>query len=213
MTGLMIGDKHTYEDFGLKMLSWNISLPDIREEKIEVPGMNGKLDLSEFFGESIYNERKLTATFEMEEPCLEKFTLRYSKLCNYMHGLSKRITPDDDPLYYYEGRIKVSYVKENRIFYVITLEAIVAPYKLRHEETVVTKAVSESLEVILRNERKRVVPTILTDAEFRLEFNGMSVSHSAGEFQIADLVLSEGENVITCYGTGNITFRYQEGSL
>lgn len=213
MTGLKIGGKHTFEDFNLKMLSWSISLPDIREEKIEVPGMNGKLDLSEFFGEVLYNERKLTATFEMEEPSMENFAYRYSELCNFMHGSSVQIIPDSDPLYYYEGRIKVSYSKKNALFYVITLEATVNPYKLRLEDTVVTKTVEDSLAVTLRNERKSVVPTIVADTEFRLEFNGMSVSHSAGEYQIADFVLPAGESTITCYGIGNILFRYREGSL
>lgn len=213
MTGLTIGGKHTYKDFGLKMLSWDVSLPEIREEKIEVPGMDGKLDLSEFFGEVIYNERKLTATFEIEEPSLEVFATRYSEICNYMHGLSKRITPDADPLCYYEGRIKVSYTKQNRLFYVITIEATVAPYKMRLADTVVTKAVAGSAEITLRNERKSVVPSIVADAEFRLEYGGVSVSHAAGEYMIASFMLPAGESTIKCYGTGNITFRYQEGSL
>lgn len=78
---------------------------------------------------------------------------------------------------------------------------------------VITKTVEDSLAVTLRNERKSVVPTIVADAEFRLEYNGMSVSHSAGEYQIADFVLPAGESTITCYGIGNILFRYREGSL
>ena len=213
MIGLKIGDKHTYDSFGLKMLSCTISPPEPKIEEIEIPGMDGKLDVSGFFGEILYHKRTFEAVFDMEEPDLRNFKSRFSELCNYMHGLEKKIIPDDDPLYYYEGRVQVTYKQKNALFYEITITASVAPYKMRLEEKIVSRYVSEELEIILPNERKSVIPTITTDAEFRLVCNGKSVTHSAGEFIVADFKLTEGENVIACYGTGNITFRYQEGSL
>ena len=213
MTGLTIGEKHTYLDFGLKMLSYTISPPEPKIEDIDVPGMNEPLDVSEFFGEILYKRRKLTATFDMEEPDSNTFFERFSDLCNCMHGLAKKIIPDDDSLYYYEGRIKVSYERKNALFYGITISADVAPYKMRLEETVISHDVSKELEVVLRNNRKSVIPTIITDSEFRLSFNGKSVTHSAGKFIIPALKLTETETVVTCYGTGNITFKYREGSL
>ena len=39
MKGLKIGEKHTYNDFGLKMLSFSgFSSPEVTEEYQEVPG-------------------------------------------------------------------------------------------------------------------------------------------------------------------------------
>lgn len=213
MTGLTIGEKHTYLDFGLKMLSYTISPPEPKIEEIDIPGMNEPLDVSEFFGEILYKRRKLTATFDMEEPDSNTFFERFSELCNYMHGLTKKIIPDDDSLYYYEGRIKVSYERKNALFYGITISADVAPYKMRLEETVISRDVTDELEIVLPNNRKSVIPTIITDAEFRLVFDGKSVNHSAGEFIIPTLKLTKTETVVMCYGTGNITFKYREGSL
>ena len=213
MTGLKIGEKHTYLDFGLRMLSYTISPPEPKIKEIDVPGMNEPLDVSEYFGEILYKRRKLTATFDMEEPDPDTFFERFSELCNCMHGLTKKIIQDDDLMYYYEGRIKISYEKKNALFYGITISADVAPYKLCLEETIVSHNVSKELEVVLRNNRKSVIPTIITDSEFRLVFGGKSVTHSAGEFIIPALKLTETETVVTCYGTGNITFKYREGSL
>lgn len=213
MTGLTIGEKHTYLDFGLKMLSYTISPPEPKIEEIGIPGMNEPLDVSDFFGEIMYKRRKLTATFDMEEPDSNTFFERFSELCNYMHGLTKKIIPYDDSLYYYEGRIKVSYERKNALFYGITISADVAPYKMRLEETVISRDVTDELEIVLPNNRKSVIPTIITDAEFRFAFSGKSVTHSAGEFIIPALKLTETETIVTCYGTGNITFKYREGSL
>ena len=95
----------------------------------------------------------------------------------------------------------------------MTLSASVAPYKLKLEETKVSFKVSEQLEICLNNERKSAIPDIVSDAEFRLVFRKTSAVVPAGEHKVLDLKLTQGANAITCYGTGNITFIYQEGSL
>lgn len=48
MLGLTIGEKHTYNDFRLKMLSsFVVSPPEPVVNKIQIPGMDGMLDISE----------------------------------------------------------------------------------------------------------------------------------------------------------------------
>lgn len=213
MQGLTIGEKHTYRDFGLRMLSCIVSPPEPRIEEIDIPGRGVPLDVSEFFGEIIYKPRTLTAVFDMEEPSMQSFLDKFSKICNGIHGLSSRIILDAEPAYYYEGRVKVSYTKKNSIFYEITISADVAPYKMRVEETSASYVVSGELKIYLENERKSVIPSIVSDSEFRLVFGQTSVVVPAGEHKGVDLKLTQGTNALTCYGTGNITFIYQEGSL
>ena len=177
MQGLTIGEKHTYRDFGLRMLSCTVSPPEPRIEEIDIPGRDVPLDVSEFFGEIIYKPRTLTAVFDME------------------------------------GRAKVSYAKKNSIFYEIAISADVTPYKMRVAETSASYAVSGELKIYLKNERKSVIPKIVSDSEFRLVFGQTSAVVPAGEHKVVDLKLTQGTNALTCYGTGNITFIYQEGSL
>ena len=213
MQGITIGEKHTYLDFGLKMLSCTVSPPEPKIEEIDIPGRDVPLDVSDFFGEIHYKPRTLTAVFDIEARSLQSFLYKFSEICNDMHGLIKKIVLDSEPTYYYEGRIKVSYAKKNTIFYEVTLSASVAPYKMKLEETKESFKVSEHLEIRLNNERKSVIPDIVSDAEFRLVFGKTSAVVPAGEHKVLDLKLAQGTNVITCYGTGNITFVYQEGSL
>lgn len=214
MIGIKIGEKHTYNDFRLRMLSLSISKPEPYTKKIEVPGMNGVYDVSESIsGEVLYKNRILTAMFDMKEPNAEEFHRRFSELSNFMHGLVKKIVLDTDAEYYYEGRISVDYTRKNFLFYEITVSADIYPYKFKNENTVVTKSVLEQETIVCHNERMSVVPTITTDADFTLKFKDISVSVSAGENIIPDIKFVQGDNVITCYGTGNITFTYQEGSL
>lgn len=214
MTGLTIGEKHTYKDFNIKLLEFHVSPAKPITKEVEIPGMNGPLDLSECFGEVFYNARSLVAEFDMEEPGSKEFETHFEEIRNYMNGLVHKIIPDFDDEFFYEGRINLSYSKKNNIFYGITISADVYPYKLKNEKTVVSATVSGTKEINCSNLRKSVVPTITTTADFTIEFNGNSYAISSGEnIIVPDIKFVAGDNVLKCSGTGTITFTYQEGSL
>ena len=214
MVGLTIGGKHTYKDFGLQMLSFYVSSPEIYEEKVEMPGRNGPLDLSEALtGEPVYKDRDLAAVFDMNEPDLSVFEQRMNDIRNHMHGKRLRIVHDKDDGYYYEGRISVDYKEKNHLFYEVTISAVIDPFKLKQEETVVSASVSGKAVVTCKNIRMSAVPTITNDAEFTLAFGNISIIANAGTHIFPDIKFKEGENKIICTGTGNITFTYQEGAL
>lgn len=214
MVGLTIGEKHTYNDFGLKMLSFNVSSPEIYEEKVDVPGRNGPLDMSEALtGEPVYQNRKMVSVFDMNEPDLEMFRTRMSKIRNAWHGKYLSIMDDKDPGYYYEGRVSVDYTEKNPLFYEITISADINPFKLKVEATTVSATVSGETTVICENERMSVVPTITMDADFTLTFGDITIPADAGTHIFPDIKFTEGTNEIICSGYGNITFTYQEGAL
>lgn len=213
MLGLTIGEKHTAYDFDLKLLTFTVSSPEPVINKVEIPGMNGDLDLSESLtGEVIYKNRTLTAEFLMEEQDEAQLQNRMDNIRNYLHGITHTICPDMDSIYEYRGRVTVTFTPMG-CYQTVTITADVAPYKMKRTNTIVTHAVSEESVVSCYNERKSVVPTITTDADFILKFNDISVAVSAGETIVPDIKFVQGENIVTCIGTGNITFTYQEGSL
>lgn len=212
MTGLLIGEKHTYNDFGMRLISLIVSPPEAVVVHKEIPGMDGVLDLSESFGEVKYRNRSLVAEFNMEEQDNERFHERFSELCNYMHGIKHEISPDLDSDFIYEGRIAVSSATQG-CFYKIIITADIQPYKLKREKTVIETVVDGEETVVCKNLRRHVVPIIKTDAEFQVIFEGISYAVPSGQSKIADFVLKAGENVIKCIGTGNIIFEYQEGGL
>lgn len=131
-----------------------------------------------------------------------------STVKNALHGRKMHVVFSDDPGYFWNGRISVGdweyYQGAGRV--IVTINA--DPYKYKNEETVV----SGSGEITLTNSRMPVVPYVSAASAVDLAWNGYSVSISAGNDQlIPQLVLEEGETVITA--SGDVTFRYREGSL
>ena len=213
MLGLTIGEMHTYDDFGLKLIRFTVSLPEPMVNEVEIPGMNGNLDLSESLtGEVIYKNRVLTAEFTMEEQDEALLQIRMNSINNYLHGIVHIICPDMDSAYEYKGRNKVVFTPMG-CYQLVTITANVHPYKMKRINTVVSQSIAGEEAVVCCNERKSVVPTITTNADFTLKFNDISVSIAAGETIVPDIKFVQGENIITCTGTGNITFTYREGSL
>lgn len=46
-TGVTFGNYHSYKAWGLKLKEIKIGLPEVKTSYVEVPGMNGSLDLTE----------------------------------------------------------------------------------------------------------------------------------------------------------------------
>lgn len=126
MKGVTFGDVHT-DDFGIYLSSVTINEPKVREYSIEIPGASGSLDLTEFFGTPLYDNRKLT--FELTFPQKNSELLKnYSDFVRAVHGKKMDIVLDDDPDFYYSGRVSVGKLKKNTISKV-TVECECDPYK------------------------------------------------------------------------------------
>lgn len=68
-------------------------------------------------------------------------------------------------------------------------------------------------EVILLNDRKAVVPTIVCSGATTITLDGASYSVNAGTHKILDFLLEEGETRVQLTGTGAASITYQEGAL
>ena len=212
MKGIKFGNYHSYDDFSLILSQKTIGAPSPKVESIEIPGGDGALDLSEFFGEVKYNNRNLSFDFSTIIPQAGFLDL-FSRIQNAIHGQKMQIVLDDDAEWYYIGRVTVPEWKTERNIGKLTIECDCEPYKMKNAETVVSKAVAGSASVVLTNSRKRVVPQITTNASMTISFGTYSGTFSAGTFTIPELELHEGETTVTVAGTGNISFRYREGGL
>ena len=209
MNYITFNDKRSDNDLFLILGSKEIGSPKAKTRTIDIEGSDGALDLTEFFGMVNYENRTLKFVFSSKKP----FTSHYSEILNALHGQKVKITLSDDPDWYYVGRLSVGSGKRDKKVWEVEVEADCEPYKYKQAETVVTKAVSTSLDIILANSKKRVVPIITTTSSMQFVFGGNTYSASAGTFQIPELELKEGNNTVTVVGTGNVTFKYREGDL
>lgn len=212
MNEVTFGTYKSYTDLQLIRTAKSIGSPSVKKHTVKIEGADGVLDYTEYFGDVKYDNVKLSFDFETIVPQSQFLTL-FSTIKNALHGRKMNISLDDDPGYYYVGRVEVSDFTNNKNIGKIKITCDCEPYKYKNELTVVTQAVNGSATIVLNNSRKRVVPQITTDAAFGFAFNGFTTQQSAGTFTIPELELVEGENTVTVTGTGNVTFKYREGGL
>ena len=130
MKGITFGNLHSYRDLNLILAEKVIGTPSPKTEFIEIPGSDGVLDFTEFFDGIKYNNRKLSFEFSTMVPQSEFMSL-FSTVQNALHGQKLTIILDDDPEWYYIGRISVSEWKADKIIGKLTIDCDCEPYKYR----------------------------------------------------------------------------------
>lgn len=215
MKGITFGRLHSYRDLGLLLAEKELGSPGIKENKIDIEGADGDLDLTDFFGEAKYENVLHKFDFASTAP-QNSFPSLFSRIKNALHGKKMRIILDDDPQFYYLGRLKVSNFTNGKGAGYVSIDADCEPYKYKLAKTVVSRTISGTETITLTNGRKRAVPlvTIQTDGSINIVFGGSNIwDLGSGSYTLPELELTEGENPVTVTGTGTISFEWQEGDL
>lgn len=202
---------YSSDDFDLILASRVIGTPTAKVSKVSVPGSDVTLDFTDYFGGVHFNNRTITLTFLSLEPWDDSMANDMA-LKNAIHGKKLEIVFDDDPDWYWLGRVNVGDWTYYRRAGKITVTIDCDPYKYKKRETVKTSAGNET--ITLRNSRMPVVPYVSTSGEVTLAWSGYSVSLAAGNDQIVpQLVLEQGSTQVEISGVATVSFRYREGSL
>jgi len=212
MKGVKFADFHSWDDFSLILSEKKIGTPPPKTEVIDIPGGDGVLDLTEFSGETKYNNRTLEFVFSTKVPQSEFLDL-FSRVQNALHGQKMRIVLDEDAEWYYVGRITVSEWKANKAIGKLTIDCDCEPYKTKINETVVFVEVAEETTVNLSNSKKRVVPTIDITGTVNLTYGANYYALTDGRYDLPAVLLENGNNTIILSGTGTATFTYLERGL
>lgn len=212
MKGVTFGNYHSYNDLSLILSSKTIGTPSPKTETINIPGGDGVLDLSDFFGEVKYSNRKLSFDFSTIVPQSEFMNL-FSTVQNALHGQKVQIVLDEDAEWYYIGRISVSEWKADKNIGKLTIDCDCEPYKTKLAETVVTVSVNGETTAILPNSNKTVVPTIDITGEISLTYGTNFYTLSEGRYDLPAVRLAKGENTVLLSGTGSAIFSYKERGL
>ena len=208
--GVKFGDKHSIDDWDLLMVSKSIGDAEPKIIDVDIAGSNGKLDLSEWTGEILYNNRTLAFDFDIYDSPSNWWTLK-RQITNYLHGKKLKITLDQDPNYYYVGRCKVTNFSNETTVAHISIECDCEPFVYKKDIT--TKTITGTGTLNLTNGRKRVMPTITSTESMQFTFENKTFTVS-GTLQSPDIILKEGDNIIEVIsGAGTLTATYQEGEL
>lgn len=126
---VIFGDKNSYDDWHLVPTSRPvINPPEVKTEYVDILGMDGSIDFTEVLGGVKYKNRTGSIEFLVLNDYVEWHVL-YNKILTYLHGKKMRLILEDDPMYYYEGRMSVNQWKSNKNNSTIVINYNLSPYK------------------------------------------------------------------------------------
>ncbi len=188
------------------------SPPRPRVYRVDIEGRDGSIDLSEWTGDTRFQDRTLKLTFGILRPAARQEAATQAAK-NALLGRRVRVTLSDDPGWYYEGRCEGVSVTGQRQQVQLVVDVVCGPYKLASALTSVSLGVTGEHLITLHNARMPVVPTVELSAPMTLTIAGSAYNLGAGTYKLGALLLREGETNITATGTGSITITYREGAL
>lgn len=207
MYGVWFDDIHIGGTLDLIMNYARVGTPAAKIKEIEVPGMDGVLDITESLGEVKYQSRPIKFKFTTTDDS------RIRELINNLHGKRKKIILDRDEAFYYMGRLEAGDPVVNGNLASLELTARCEPYKYKIHITRHKEEIDGASNIVLLNEKMQTIPKITLTAQMQLTFENRVYDLAAGEYEIAEIVLKQGYNRFRVAGTGTILFRYQEGAL
>lgn len=106
-----------------------VSQPDPVFKFVDIPGKQGKEDFSDFLlNGPQYGHRTGSWSFIVVPGFTDPAILR-SNIANALHGKRLKIKLQDDPNYYYEGRLNVGTLESGQQYSTITITYELDPYK------------------------------------------------------------------------------------
>ena len=123
--------RNTWDDWQLiPTAKPTFPMPEPQLKYVEVPGMDGSYDISTYLTDTIkYNDRQGTFSFRAVETA-DDWDARCLEIGKFLHGQIMKIILEDDPFYYYEGRVTFSEKKSEGQNPTISFTCRVAPYKV-----------------------------------------------------------------------------------
>ena len=229
--GVKFGNYHSFRDFGMypktKMI---VAPPKVREVYVEVAGADGSLDLTEaLVGRPNLDRRD--AKFEFTVMDRARWDSVYTSLMNTIHGRDMRVVLDDDPYWYYNGRVQVDAFATSKHTATITVTGYFDPYKKSlvgnslqwlwdtfNFETDVARDYAElvvdgTLTTTIVGSKMPVTPVIEVSSDMSLLFNGTTYQLTTGRNRIAGMTLVDQEYQMTFTGDGTVSVEFEIGSL
>lgn len=197
----------------------------------DIPGADGSLDLSTAIsGHMVYSRRKITLNFGCGY-AIEQWAGIFSEILRLFHGKNGKLIFDDDPEYYYYGRMTVSKYSRVQTLGTFTITVDAEPYKYElyasdedwlwdtfsFEHGVIREykeiQVSGSYTLQIPGTERWVIPEIIVSRDMTVDFEEKTYALKAGTNKIYGIVIKDGEQKLTFRGTGTVTVSYRGGVL
>ena len=225
-------EKDSRKDFDILIVSKVISAPTPKFNKVDVPGRDGKIDLSDTItGEIKFDERQIYLKFRYMGP-ENKRTAMLTEFLNFAYGKQIKCIFSDDESYYYIGRMSSQRPEINKVVLDMEIDMIVEPYKRNIESTdddwlwdpfdfelgVINELnniiVNGSAEVSLVGADYTDNPIITVDSLMTVSYDGGDpINLSIGSHKIYDIIITKGTHTFVFTGNGIASISYRGGLL
>ena len=204
-----------------------VASPPVKEEYIDVPGADGSLDYTEVLTNSVhYGNRTGSWTFLVDNGYAPALEIQ-SKLLNFMHGRKATVILDDEPDYYYEGRLTLDPKFNAKDYNQVVIKYNFSPFKFPITGTgsydwkwndlfgnTITygsfQVKNDKMRVLYNDNSTSVVATINVSNPMKLTFGTDIRTLNTGDNEIT---LQPGGNLMLFEGTGRVKVNYARRSL
>lgn len=230
--GIIKSNKHSYYDFGLKIISREFNPPSKKKVKETLPYMNGSYDFSSLYGDNVYEERTIKYVFDFRYKNKIDFINKKIAITNWLTSNSKEPLYDDlIPGYYFiaecEDSIKFS---EGYIDCEVTVVFVAYPFKIStlqdgHDiwdefnfELDMVQDTKFEVEIIkniqlYNNGAAGINPIVTCSNDMDVIKGNTTFKFKIGESKSWSFKLDKGLNNLTIKGTGTIEFKWYKEVL
>ena len=108
-----------------------IAHPEILTVSVSIPGKSGSIDLTNYlYSKPIYKDRTGSFDFYVMEGYGDHRTTK-AEMLKILHGRKVKVIFEDDPNYYYNGRMKIDKWTNEASRPTVTISYTIEPYKYK----------------------------------------------------------------------------------
>lgn len=230
-SGVTFADQwHTERDWNLHPVRIYISMPEAKEQVIDIPGGDGAIDLSEINGRPMYGMRTVELEYHLRNVDNEKWNSIYSEIGAAITGKKVKMVLDDDPDHYYMARLKVDGEKTDYVNAELTFSGTAEPFKYDltatnepwlwdtfNFETGVIREIEE-VEITAENNKVTIIGAgidtppvfVVSQADnLKLTYGGRTYTLKVGRNRFPAVQVGKEDVTLTFSGTGKFEVEYR----
>lgn len=236
--GIQFLGKHSWRDYGLRLLTKEVTMPEKVPVIVKLPYSNSIVDLSALYNHQVFNDRTFTTTFLLtawESHTKEQLYEKWTEIVNWVMGTPGRQPLIDDIMsdYHYLGEVVTAPSwDEMRLYGKLTVEWTCYPFRIHaalegddiwddfNFDTDVAQEtgfdVTDTMKVTLLNTGTQPAqPTIIAGAAFTVAVaGGQTYKLEKGTITAANaaypFTLPVGTSELTITGSGHIEFQWHK---
>lgn len=208
--GILVGGKHSFEDFGLVINSREIGYPEKKSIRKTVPFMNGFYDYSKLYGDPAWGERVISYTFDVIGFTVEEMEEERTRVVNWLCNIhDEDIFDDAFPDYHFHGSFDSISPAEEGEQATMTFSFVCYPFMIANVETARQIDADGTLQLV--NNGMPVMLKAVTSGPVTVKKDGVSYSVPAGEHNV--LKLEKGQNMVEVARVNQINYPYVNTTL